>query len=143
MLENERREEESAMQIGVIGLGRMGANIARRLMRHGHTCVVCDRDPEPRRALAKAGASIAPNLTELVRNLVAPRVVWIMLPAGAATEAAIDELSHQLQRGDTIIDGGNTFWKESAAPASSRPMTSTTSTSAPRAACGDWSAATA
>jgi 6-phosphogluconate dehydrogenase len=100
------------MQIGVIGLGRMGANIARRLMRHGHTCVVHDRDPQPGRSLAQDGASIAPNLTELVRTLDVPRVVWIMLPAGAATEAAIEELSRQLQRGDTIIDGGNTLWKD-------------------------------
>ena len=112
MLDELRREEESAMQIGVIGLGRMGANIVRRLLRHGHTCVVYDRDPEPGRALAKDGASIAANLAELVSTLDAPRAVWIMLPAGAATEAAIDKLSCELERGDTIIDGGNTFWKD-------------------------------
>src|SRR5262245_11289874 len=112
MPQRQRQEEESAMQIGVIGLGRMGANIARRLMRHGHTCVVHDRDPQPGRSLAQDGASIAPNLTELVGTLEVPRVVWLMLPAGAATEAAIDELTQRLQRGDTIIDGGNTFWKD-------------------------------
>src|SRR6516225_7516525 len=100
------------MQIGVIGLGRMGANIVRRLLRQGHTCIVYDRDPEPGRALADDGASIAANLAEMVSTLDAPRAVWIMLPAGATTEAAMAEPSRQLQRGDTIIDGGNTFWQD-------------------------------
>ena len=99
------------MQIGVMGLGRMGANIARRLMRHGHGCVVYDRDPEPGRALAAEGATTAGSLGELVGALSAPRVVWVMLPAGAATETAIGELAALLRPGDTIIDGGNTFWK--------------------------------
>jgi 6-phosphogluconate dehydrogenase len=100
------------MQIGVMGLGRMGANIARRLMQHGHACVVYDRDPHPGRALARDGANTAANLDELVRALDAPRVIWVMLPAGATTQAAIDELSKLLGGGDTIIDGGNTFWKD-------------------------------
>ena len=100
------------MQIGVMGLGRMGANIARRLMRHGHACVVYDRDPEPGRALAVEGASAAAGVGELVQALSAPRVVWVMLPAGAATETAIGELSELLAAGDTIIDGGNSFWKD-------------------------------
>ena len=100
------------MQIGVMGLGRMGANIARRLMRHGHACVVYDRDPEPGRALAAEGAAAAAELGELVKALGAPRVVWVMLPAGAATEAAIAELGRLLAAGDTVIDGGNTFWKD-------------------------------
>ena len=81
------------MQIGVMGLGRMGANIARRLMRHGHACVVYDRDPEPGRALAGEGAAAADSPAALVQALAAPRVVWVMLPAGAATEAAIAELA--------------------------------------------------
>jgi 6-phosphogluconate dehydrogenase len=100
------------MQIGVMGLGRMGANIARRLMRHGHACVVYDRDPEPGRALVAEGAAAAANPAELVKTLAAPRVVWVMLPSGAATEAAIGELSRLLAPGDTVIDGGNTFWKD-------------------------------
>ena len=100
------------MQIGVMGLGRMGANIARRLMRHGHACVVYDRDPEPGRALAAEGAAAASSPALLVKALAAPRVVWVMLPAGAATEAAIGELRRLLEPGDTVIDGGNTFWKD-------------------------------
>src|SRR5258706_16217107 len=100
------------MQIGVMGLGRMGANIARRLMRHGHACVVYDRDPAPGRVLAGEGATAVGSVTDLVKALRKPRVVWVMLPAGAATEDAIGELSRLLAAGDTIIDGGNTFWKD-------------------------------
>src|SRR3954469_18708508 len=70
------------MQIGVMGLGRMGANIVRRLTRHGHACVVYDRDPEPGRALTAEGAVAAIGPADLVKALVAPRVVWVMLPSG-------------------------------------------------------------
>jgi 6-phosphogluconate dehydrogenase len=100
------------MQLGMIGLGRMGANIVRRLMRHGHSCVVYDRNPEPGRQLAAEGAVAAASMAELVDKLEAPRAVWIMLPAGEVTERAIAELSGSLASGDTIIDGGNTFWKD-------------------------------
>jgi 6-phosphogluconate dehydrogenase len=100
------------MQIGIMGLGRMGANIARRLMRHGHACVVYDRDPAPGAQLAGEGARAAAGVGGLVEGLATPRTVWIMLPAGAATEAAIRELVSLLAPGDTIIDGGNTFWKD-------------------------------
>jgi 6-phosphogluconate dehydrogenase len=100
------------MQIGMIGLGRMGANIVRRLMRAGHACVVYDRDPAPAAALAGDGALARASLEALVAALAPPRVVWIMLPAGAITEQAIDELSQLLQSGDSIIDGGNSFWKD-------------------------------
>ena len=100
------------MQIGMIGLGRMGANIVRRLMRAGHACVVYDRDPAPAAALAGDGALARASLDELVAALAPPRVVWIMLPAGAVTEQAIDQLSRLLQSGDCIIDGGNSFWKD-------------------------------
>jgi 6-phosphogluconate dehydrogenase len=100
------------MQIGVMGLGRMGANIARRLMRRGHGCVVYDRDPAPGRALEGEGAVAAASIGELVKALAAPRAVWVMLPSGETTEAAITELSNLLAPGDTIIDGGNTFWKD-------------------------------
>ncbi|HEV8613322.1 MAG TPA: decarboxylating 6-phosphogluconate dehydrogenase, partial [Gemmatimonadales bacterium] len=100
------------MQIGVMGLGRMGANIARRLVRHGHGCVVYDRDPAPGQALAGEGAVAAASIDALVKALSAPRVVWVMLPAGDATEAAIGEIATLLSPGDTIIDGGNTFWKD-------------------------------
>jgi 6-phosphogluconate dehydrogenase len=100
------------MQIGIVGLGRMGANIARRLMRHGHHCVVFDKDPAPGRTLADDGAMAAASLAELVGRLQAPRTVWVMLPAGAVTERAIAELAGLLAPDDTIIDGGNTFWKD-------------------------------
>jgi 6-phosphogluconate dehydrogenase len=100
------------MQIGMIGLGRMGANIVRRLLRAGHACVVYDRDPAPAAELVGEGALARPSLAELVAALAAPRVVWIMLPAGLATEQAIAELGGLLQGGDCIIDGGNSFWKD-------------------------------
>jgi 6-phosphogluconate dehydrogenase len=100
------------MQIGVVGLGRMGANIVRRLMRAGHSCVVHDRDPAPGERLAAEGATAVDHLAPLVAALAAPRTVWVMLPAGAATEEAIASLAGLLAPGDTIIDGGNTFWKD-------------------------------
>jgi 6-phosphogluconate dehydrogenase len=100
------------MQIGVVGLGRMGANIVRRLMRCGHACVAYDRDPAPGRALAGEGATAAASVDSLVKALSTPRTIWVMLPAGVATETAITELAHLLDPGDTIIDGGNTFWKD-------------------------------
>ncbi len=100
------------MQIGMVGLGRMGANIVRRLLKFGHQAVVFDRDPAPGAKLASEGATAASSLAGLVEKLVAPRTVWIMLPAGDATEAAIIEIAAMLAPGDTIIDGGNTFWKD-------------------------------
>jgi 6-phosphogluconate dehydrogenase len=100
------------MQLGMIGLGRMGGNIVRRLMRHGHSCVVFDRNPEAARALAGEGATAAGDLRDLVAGLEAPRAVWVMLPAGAVTEETVFELADRLQQGDTVIDGGNSFWKD-------------------------------
>jgi 6-phosphogluconate dehydrogenase len=100
------------MQLGMIGLGRMGANIVRRLTRAGHSCVVYDRDPAPGAALAKEGATAATSLADVVSKLSAPRAIWIMLPAGVATESTIDALAPLLSKGDAIIDGGNTFWRD-------------------------------
>jgi 6-phosphogluconate dehydrogenase len=100
------------MQIGVVGLGRMGANIARRLMRRGLSCVVWDRDAKPGQELAGEGALAATSLADLVCALTAPRTTWLMLPAGAATEAAIADLAALLAPGDTVIDGGNSYWKD-------------------------------
>lgn len=100
------------MEIGIVGLGRMGANIARRLMRAGHRAVVFDRDPAPGQALAGEGATAVTSLEAMAGALAAPRTVWIMLPAGAATEGAIGELAGLLSAGDTLIDGGNTHWKD-------------------------------
>ena len=105
------------MQLGMVGLGRMGANIVRRLMQRGHDCVVWDRDPAPGGKLAAEGATVAGDLPQLVSALKAPRAVWVMLPAGKATQDAIDQLSTLLSPGDTIIDGGNTFWKDDVARA--------------------------
>ena len=100
------------MQLGIIGLGRMGANIARRLMKDGHQCVAYDRDAKAVEALAKDGAAGAKDLADLVRQLEAPRAVWVMLPAGGPTEETVLALGDLLERGDTVIDGGNTFYKD-------------------------------
>src|SRR5262245_1628389 len=100
------------MQIGMIGLGRMGANIVRRLLRKGHACVVYDLDPAQGQALAREGAEARPSLAQLIEALATPRVVWIMLPAGPATDQAITEVSDLMQPGDCIIDGGNSHWKD-------------------------------
>ncbi|MBS0517802.1 MAG: decarboxylating 6-phosphogluconate dehydrogenase [Proteobacteria bacterium] len=100
------------MQIGVIGLGRMGGNIVRRLTRAGHSCVVYDANPAPGAALAKEGATAADSLAAVVKALNAPRTVWVMLPAGKITEETIAELAGLMQPGDVIIDGGNTNFKD-------------------------------
>ena len=101
------------MQIGVIGLGRMGGNIARRLMKAGHACVAFDADAEARAALATEGATAAPTLAALVQALDhMPRAVWLMLPAGPVTEATVETLGGLLDAGDIVIDGGNSFYKD-------------------------------
>ncbi len=100
------------MQAGIIGLGRMGANIAQRLMRHGHAIVVYDHNPTSATSLEQAGASAATNLQHLVQQLRAPRTIWIMLPAGEATESTVAALTPLLDPDDVIIDGGNTFYKD-------------------------------
>ena len=101
------------MQIGVIGLGRMGGNISRRLMRAGHSCVVYDANPNASAALAEEGAQAAHSLPDLVKRLdQKPRAVWVMLPAGKITEETVAELGRLLEPGDIIIDGGNTFYKD-------------------------------
>ena len=100
------------MQIGMIGLGRMGANMARRLTQGGHQCFVYDRNAETVDALAKEGPTGAHSLAEVVEKLSAPRAVWIMLPSGAPTEETVVALSKLLSAGDAIIDGGNSFYKD-------------------------------
>ena len=100
------------MQIGMIGLGRMGANMARRLMRNGHQCVVYDRSADAVKQLAGEGAKGASSLADLVASLAKPRAVWIMVPAGGPTESTVQELGERLEAGDTIIDGGNSFFKD-------------------------------
>ncbi|EXF93208.1 6-phosphogluconate dehydrogenase [Pseudomonas fluorescens HK44] len=100
------------MQLGIIGLGRMGGNIARRLMLNGHTTVVYDRNTAFVDTLSQEGATGVADLPALVAALDKPRAVWVMLPAGAPTEETIDTLSQLLDAGDVIIDGGNTFYKD-------------------------------
>jgi 6-phosphogluconate dehydrogenase len=100
------------MQLGVVGLGRMGGNIAQRLMRHGHSCVVFDKSAEVVAALAGKGATGSGSLKDLVGQLAAPRAIWLMLPAGAITEDAVMELGGILSAGDIVIDGGNTFYRD-------------------------------
>jgi 6-phosphogluconate dehydrogenase len=100
------------MQIGIVGLGRMGANIARRLMQHGHEAVVFDRNEPAVAGLVGEGAKGAASLAEIVDKLTAPRTVWVMLPAGKITEDTLNDLHKILGADDVIIDGGNTFYKD-------------------------------
>src|SRR5487761_1518826 len=97
------------MQIGVVGLGRMGANIVRRLMRDGHTCVVFDVAPKVVKALQEDGATGATSVADLVQKLSKPRAVWVMVPAGVITGKAIEDLASHMEPGDMIIDGGNSY----------------------------------
>ncbi len=101
------------MQLGMIGLGRMGGNIVRRLERHGHTCVVYDRSKDATKALADEGATAAESVKDLVSKLTDSRkIVWIMLPAGKITEDTVEMLSGLLGHGDIMIDGGNSMYKD-------------------------------
>ena len=97
------------MMLGMIGLGRMGSNMVRRLLHAGHQCVVYDRSPEAVAALTKEGATGAASLDDLIAKLPQPRAVWLMVPA-AAVDAALDDLASRLARGDTLIDGGNSYY---------------------------------
>ena len=100
------------MQLGMVGLGKMGANMVRRLMRGGHNCVVSDLNPQNVQALVGEGATGAADLADLVKKLSAPRAVWIMVPAGGPTEQTVEKLAALLSPGDAIIDGGNSFYKD-------------------------------
>ena len=99
-------------QLGMVGLGRMGANIVRRLMRAGHPCVVYDRNPAPIEALTAEGAVGTFHLDEFVNALTKPRAAWVMVPAGEITGQTIDELARRMEPGDIIIDGGNTYYRD-------------------------------
>src|SRR5262245_18876851 len=100
------------MQLGMIGLGRMGGNIVRRLMKHGHTTVVFDKDEKAVAALAADGAAGAKALEDFVAKLAKPRTAWVMLPAGKITEATLEALASLMEASDVIIDGGNSFWQD-------------------------------
>jgi 6-phosphogluconate dehydrogenase len=106
------------MQIGMIGLGRMGANITRRLVKAGHDCVVFDCAAAARHRLAQEGAKAAASLAEMVTMLAErPRALWLMLPAGLATEETVQSLGALLEPGDIVVDGGNSFYKDDIARA--------------------------
>src|SRR5712671_2113076 len=100
------------MQIGIVGLGRMGGDIARRLLRNGHSCVVYDARLETRQELARDGASPANDIKDFIARLKRPRIVWVMLPAGEITEKMIEELAVSMDKDDIVIDGGNTFYRD-------------------------------
>lgn len=100
------------MQIGMIGLGKMGANMAERLMQGGHSCVAYDLNADNVKKLEQAGAQGAHTLEELASKLSAPRAIWVMVPSGKATDDTITALSNVLQAGDIIIDGGNSYYRD-------------------------------
>ena len=100
------------MQLGMVGLGRMGANMTRRLMRGGHSPVVSDLSADSVKQLSGEGAAGSASLQDLVSKLTPPRAIWIMVPSGAPTEQTVQTLAQHLQAGDAIIDGGNSFFKD-------------------------------
>ena len=102
------------MQIGIIGLGKMGGNMTRRLMKAGHHCVVFARSPKTRDALAKDGATAATSIEDMVKILGTkkPRAIWLMLPEGKTTEDTVEQLAGLLDEDDVVVDGGNSFYKD-------------------------------
>ncbi len=100
------------MQLGLVGLGRMGANMVRRLQKGGHKCTVFDLSADNVKKLVGEGAEGSSSLQDLVQKLPKPRGVWVMVPAGKATEATVQTLADAMETGDTIIDGGNSFYKD-------------------------------
>ncbi|HEX9115796.1 MAG TPA: NAD(P)-binding domain-containing protein, partial [Anaerolineae bacterium] len=100
------------MQLGMIGLGRMGANMVRRLLRGGHQCVVFDLNENKVEELVKEGATGARGLAEFIGKLQPPRAAWVMVPAGSLTEGTVLALYNGLDEGDIIIDGGNSYFKD-------------------------------
>src|SRR3954468_22314148 len=99
------------MQLGMIGLGRMGANMVRRLMRDGHECVVFDLSPDSVKALADEGATGSESMDDFVGKLQKPRAVWLMVPA-AVVDKTLEELVPLLDEGDAVIDGGNSYYRD-------------------------------
>ena len=100
------------MQLGMVGLGRMGGNMVRRLMRAGHQCVVSDLSPVNVNALAGEGATGSTSLEDFVAKLKKPRAAWVMVPAGDPTEQTVTALAQHFESGDIIIDGGNSYYKD-------------------------------
>jgi 6-phosphogluconate dehydrogenase len=131
------------MQLGMIGLGRMGANMVRRLTRGGHQCVDHDVRTPAVQAITAEGMTGATALDEFVQKLSRPRAVWVMVPA-AVVDATLADLAPRLYEGDVIIDGGNSYYIDDLRRAKElRARGFTTSTSGRAAACSDWSGATA
>jgi len=108
---------DNPMQLGVVGLGRMGANIVRRLMRDGHTCVVFDVNPDAIKDLESEGATGATSVEDFVGKLAAPRAVWVMVPSGEITGKTIEDVASHMEQGDMIIDGGNSYYRDDIARA--------------------------
>ena len=132
------------MQLGMIGLGRMGANMVRRLMGGGHECVVYDRSPEAVAGLVNEKAVGASSLTDFVARLSKPRAIWLMVPA-AVVDTSIADLVPLLEKGDILIDGGNSYYIDDIRRAKELAIEGhpLRRTSAPAAASGGWSGATA
>jgi len=107
------------MQLGMVGLGRMGANMVERLIQGGHQCAAFDRSSDAVKAAAAKGAIGCNSLADLVKSLAPPRAVWVMVPSGDPTRSTIGELGKLLQKGDVVIDGGNSYWKDAQAQATS------------------------
>jgi 6-phosphogluconate dehydrogenase len=105
------------MELGMVGLGRMGANLVRRVSSAGHHCVVFDIDPDAVKVLATEGATGASSLEDLVARMSAPRAVWVMVPAGEITAKTVSDLAGHLETGDVIIDGGNSYYRDDIARA--------------------------
>jgi 6-phosphogluconate dehydrogenase len=99
------------MQLGMVGLGRMGANLVRRLVKAGHTCVVYDAHPETAKALAGPGVTVAVSIEDFAAKLIKPRAAWVMVPAGIAGKV-IEDLAAHLEAGDAVIDGGNSYYRD-------------------------------
>ena len=132
------------MELGIVGLGRMGANMARRLMRDGHRIVAYDVDADAVSDLAGEGADGASSLQELASKLSAPRAVWVMVPSGEITEKTVEDVAAVLEAGDAIVDGGNSYYRDDIRRARDAARRgSTSSTAAPAAASSASSAATA
>ena len=100
------------MRLGMVGLGRMGANMARRLMRGGHEVVVTDRSADAVKGLASEGAIASSSLDDFCAKLGSPRIAWLMIPAGDATESTVQALAQKIKAGDVLIDGGNSYFKD-------------------------------
>ena len=103
---------DTPLQLGMVGLGRMGANLVRRAMRDGHSCVVYDVNPDAVAALVAEGATGATSYEDLAAKLQAPRNVWVMVPAGEITESTVAGVAEHLEADDTVIDGGNTYYRD-------------------------------